>query len=218
MREVAQRCLLVLAQRLIARGQSRQGRQVKTPRDQPQYGCRIVRSVIDEPAARERRDHESRDARSRTNEITLGRCRVIPSTTELIIGDDDYHVFPLRAGLQLRHQVGDVRVAIVELEYSHGQPEQYVLPLSLEGGEKPSSPQGVIAILRRTDGSQAFLMDALFDPAAAARIRVLATRTGTARTPTCSYHRLPITEPFRTCASRSRTHMSGSNLAGGRGK
>jgi maltose alpha-D-glucosyltransferase/alpha-amylase len=71
-----------------------------------------------------------------------------------------------------------MRVAIVELEYSHGQPEQYVLPLSLEGGEKPSSPQGVIAILRRTDGPQAFLMDALFDPAAAGSL-LEAMRTGT---------------------------------------
>ncbi len=71
-----------------------------------------------------------------------------------------------------------MRVAIVELEYSHGQPEQYVLPLSIEGGEKPSSPQGVIAILRRTDGSQAFLMDAPFDPAAAASL-LEAMRTGT---------------------------------------
>src|ERR1700736_4885633 len=68
MREVAQRCLVIRAERLIAYGQSRQGRQVKTPRDQAQYGSRIVRSVIDEPPARERRDHESRDARSRTNE------------------------------------------------------------------------------------------------------------------------------------------------------
>ncbi|HET7784839.1 MAG TPA: phosphotransferase [Myxococcales bacterium] len=71
-----------------------------------------------------------------------------------------------------------LRLAIVQVEFSHGDPESYVLPLALESGEKPVSPQAVIATLRRLDGSQLYLVDALFDPASAAAL-LSAIRTGT---------------------------------------
>jgi maltose alpha-D-glucosyltransferase/alpha-amylase len=53
-----------------------------------------------------------------------------------------------------------------------------VIPLSVETGEKPAAAAGVIAVLRRPDGTQAFLMDALFDPPASASL-LEAMRTGT---------------------------------------
>jgi maltose alpha-D-glucosyltransferase/alpha-amylase len=71
-----------------------------------------------------------------------------------------------------------LRFAVLQVEFSHGEAESYVLPLAVEQGEKPISPQGVIAVLRRSDGTQAFLVDALFDPAAAAGL-LEAMRTGT---------------------------------------
>jgi maltose alpha-D-glucosyltransferase/alpha-amylase len=71
-----------------------------------------------------------------------------------------------------------VRVAIVEVKFSQGEPDQFVIPLSIEVGEKPAAAAGVIAILRRPDGTQAFLMDALFDPAASASL-LETMRTGT---------------------------------------
>ena len=71
-----------------------------------------------------------------------------------------------------------VRFAIVQAEFSQGEAENYLLPLSIEPGEKPLATQGVIATLKRSDGTQAVLMDALFDPAAAASL-LEAMRTGT---------------------------------------
>jgi maltose alpha-D-glucosyltransferase/alpha-amylase len=71
-----------------------------------------------------------------------------------------------------------LRIVIVQVEFSHGEPESYVLPLALEPGEKPASPQAVIAMLRRHDGSQLYLVDALFDPSSAAAL-LSAIRTGT---------------------------------------
>src|SRR5207237_295738 len=71
-----------------------------------------------------------------------------------------------------------IRLALVQVEFSHGEPEQYVLPLALEAGEKPASPQAVIAVLRRGDGSQAYLVDALFDASSATAL-LDAIRTGT---------------------------------------
>jgi maltose alpha-D-glucosyltransferase/alpha-amylase len=70
-----------------------------------------------------------------------------------------------------------VRFALIEVQFNQGEPDQFVVPLSLETGEKPASSAGVIAILRRTDGSQAFLMDALFDNAASASL-LESMRTG----------------------------------------
>ncbi|HEY4731245.1 MAG TPA: phosphotransferase [Myxococcales bacterium] len=71
-----------------------------------------------------------------------------------------------------------IRVALLDVEFSQGEPEQYVLPLALESGEKPAPPQSVIATVRRADGSQAALVDALSDPAASAAL-LEAIRTGT---------------------------------------
>ncbi|MFN2548436.1 MAG: phosphotransferase [Myxococcales bacterium] len=71
-----------------------------------------------------------------------------------------------------------LRVALVQIEFSQGDPENFVLPLAIEVGEKPASPQAVIAQLRRSDGSPAFLVDALFDPPASANL-LEAMRTGT---------------------------------------
>ncbi|TMA25952.1 MAG: maltose alpha-D-glucosyltransferase [Deltaproteobacteria bacterium] len=70
-----------------------------------------------------------------------------------------------------------VRVAVIQVDFSQGEPDQFVAPLSLVGGEKPPAPAGLIAILRRSDGTQLFLMDALFDPAAAASL-LESMRTG----------------------------------------
>ena len=36
---------------------------------------------------------------------------MIPCAAELVVGDDDHHVLPLRTGAQFRHQIGDVRIA-----------------------------------------------------------------------------------------------------------
>ncbi len=71
-----------------------------------------------------------------------------------------------------------LRVAFAQVEYSHGEPETYVLPFAIETGEKPASPPAVVAILRRTDGTQAYLTDALLDPATAGAL-LAAIRTGT---------------------------------------
>jgi len=71
-----------------------------------------------------------------------------------------------------------IRVAVLDVEFSQGEPEQYVLPLALESGEKPAPPQAVIATVRRAGGSQAALVDALSDPAASAAL-LEAIRTGT---------------------------------------
>jgi maltose alpha-D-glucosyltransferase / alpha-amylase len=71
-----------------------------------------------------------------------------------------------------------IRLALVQVEFSHGEPEHYVLPLAVEAGEKPASPQAVIAVLRRGDGSQVYLVDALFDSASASAL-LEAIRTGT---------------------------------------
>jgi maltose alpha-D-glucosyltransferase/alpha-amylase len=71
-----------------------------------------------------------------------------------------------------------IRFALVSVEYTQGEGEQYVVPLAVESSEKPASPPAVIAILRRSHGSQAYLVDALFDPTAAAAL-LGAIRTGT---------------------------------------
>ena len=71
-----------------------------------------------------------------------------------------------------------VRVALLRVEFSQGEGEDYVLPLAVEATEAPGSPQAVIAILRRNNGSQAYLVEALADPAAAAAL-LEGIRTGT---------------------------------------
>src|SRR6202022_1240481 len=65
-----------------------------------------------------------------------------------------------------------------EVEFSQGEPEQYVLPLTLQPEEKSTPAQAVIAVLRRSDGSQLQLVDALSHSAASAAL-LEATRTGT---------------------------------------
>jgi maltose alpha-D-glucosyltransferase/alpha-amylase len=75
-------------------------------------------------------------------------------------------------------QLDSVRFAFAQVEYSHGEPESYVLPLAVEPGDRPVSPQSVIASLRRADGSQALLVDALYEPGPAAHL-LEAMRTGT---------------------------------------
>jgi maltose alpha-D-glucosyltransferase / alpha-amylase len=72
----------------------------------------------------------------------------------------------------------EVRLAVVQVEFSQGGPDNYVLPLSVEWGEKLAAPPAVIASLRRTDGAQGLLVDALLD-APAARSLLESMRTGT---------------------------------------
>jgi len=71
-----------------------------------------------------------------------------------------------------------LRFAMVEVEFSQGEPEQYVLPLAMQPDDKPAAAQAVIALLRRTDGSQIHLVDALSDAAASTAL-LEAIRTGT---------------------------------------
>src|SRR3954471_4658500 len=75
-------------------------------------------------------------------------------------------------------QLDALRIAIVQVEFSLGDVDSYVLPLAIEAGEKPSAPQGVIASGRRAGGSHAFLGDALLEPAAAKAL-LEAMRTAT---------------------------------------
>src|SRR5438132_3169062 len=74
--------------------------------------------------------------------------------------------------------VDSLRFAMLEVEFSQGEPEQYVLPLTLQPEEKSTPAQAVIAVLRRSDGSQLQLVDALSDSAASAAL-LEAIRTGT---------------------------------------
>ncbi len=70
-----------------------------------------------------------------------------------------------------------IRFTLLHVDFGQGEPEQYVLPLAIESGEKPAAPQAVIAALRRGD-SQAYLVDALFDPQSASAL-LEAIRAGT---------------------------------------
>jgi maltose alpha-D-glucosyltransferase/alpha-amylase len=71
-----------------------------------------------------------------------------------------------------------LRLAILEVEFSIGDSANYVLPLVVTAGDKAPPPQAVIASLRRADGTQAYLIDALFDGPAATSL-LEAMRTGT---------------------------------------
>ncbi|HEX4382257.1 MAG TPA: phosphotransferase [Myxococcales bacterium] len=71
-----------------------------------------------------------------------------------------------------------LRLGILQVEFATGEPANYVVPLVVTSGEKPPPPQAVIATLRRADGTQAWLIDALFDGAAATSL-LDAMRTGT---------------------------------------
>ena len=71
-----------------------------------------------------------------------------------------------------------LQIAIVEVEFARGDPATYVVPLAVRPAGEASVPQAVIATLRRADGSQAVLLDALGDPASAAAL-LEAIRTGT---------------------------------------
>jgi maltose alpha-D-glucosyltransferase/alpha-amylase len=70
-----------------------------------------------------------------------------------------------------------VRFAVLQVEFSVGESSNYVLPLAIATGERPP-PQALIASLRRTDGVQVWLIDALFDTAAGSSL-LEAMRTGT---------------------------------------
>jgi maltose alpha-D-glucosyltransferase/alpha-amylase len=70
-----------------------------------------------------------------------------------------------------------LRFVIVQVEFNMGEAANYVLPLAVTSGERPPPP-AIIASLRRGDGAQAFLIDALFDPASAVTL-LEAMRTGT---------------------------------------
>ncbi len=58
------------------------------------------------------RDDQRRDPRAGAPEVALGHGLVVPEAAVLVIGHDDQHVLPLRAGLQLGDHAGDVRVAV----------------------------------------------------------------------------------------------------------
>ena len=70
------------------------------------------------------------------------------------------------------------RLLVLQVEFSHGDAEQVAVPVTLQPGERPATPQAVIAMVRRADGSPAFLLDALADPASAQGL-LEAVRTGT---------------------------------------
>ena len=74
--------------------------------------------------------------------------------------------------------VDSLRFAMLEVEFSQGEPEQYVLPLAIQPDDKPAAGQAVIAVLRRSDNLQLYLVDALSDSAASAAL-LDAVRTGT---------------------------------------
>ena len=64
------------------------------------------------PFFAERRDDDRRDPGAGADLVAGRRCDVVPGAAVLVVGDDDDHVVPLRAGLQLRDEVGDLRVAV----------------------------------------------------------------------------------------------------------
>ena len=84
------------------------------------------------------------------------------------------------AGVQILDVIplDGIRIAFVEVEYSQGSSERYVTPVAIETGERPANPASVIAMLRRPDGGQAFLVDALQSPQGSSAI-LEAMRTGT---------------------------------------
>ncbi|KAI1696756.1 doxX domain-containing protein [Ditylenchus destructor] len=114
-RQVAHRLTPSRLQRIVTLLQTRQRRQTEAPRDQPQHRRRVVLRVIHRPHLRERRDHQRRNPRARSDLVALGRRDVVPLAAVLVVGHDDHHVLPLRAGLQLGHQVGDLLVRVGDL-------------------------------------------------------------------------------------------------------
>ena len=73
--------------------------------------CRIVRRMIDPPSLCIWRYDNRGDPVTRAPAITLRRCHVIPEAAIFVIGDDDEHVLPLRALLQVRNHIRDVLIA-----------------------------------------------------------------------------------------------------------
>ena len=47
--------------------------------------------------------------------VTLRRCDVVPLTAVLVVRDHDHHMRPLRARLELGHEVGDVQVSVIDV-------------------------------------------------------------------------------------------------------
>jgi hypothetical protein len=50
-------------------------------------------------------------ARARATAVGLGRRGVIPEATVLVVGNDDGHVLPLGARLELGDDIGDMGIA-----------------------------------------------------------------------------------------------------------
>ena len=113
-------------------------------------------------------------------------------------------------------------VVLVTVEYTEGDPEQYVLPLALARGERASeiverTPHAVIA-RALVEGSEALLVDALAEPAC---VRSLIEQIGRRRRfrgehgviasqPTAAFRRLvrpdtPLPEPVLSRAEQSNT-------------
>lgn len=113
-------------------------------------------------------------------------------------------------------------LVLVTVEYTEGDPEQYVLPLALSRGERASeiverTPHAVIA-RALVEGSEALLVDALAEPAC---VRSLIEQIGRRRRfrgehgviasqPTAAFRRLvrpdaPLPEPVLSRAEQSNT-------------
>ena len=107
-RQIAQRRLVVGGHGPVTHRDAAQGRQLEAAGDEAQDRSRVHRRVVDEAAAGERRDDDRRNARARPPAVALGRRDVVPDAAILVIGDDDQHVRPLRALLEMADDIGDM--------------------------------------------------------------------------------------------------------------
>lgn len=71
--------------------------------------------MINETAAGERRDNDGRDPAARSPTIAFRWRGVIPYAAIFIIGDDDQHMRPLRAFFQMPDDVGNMRIARLDI-------------------------------------------------------------------------------------------------------
>ena len=101
--------------------------------DQPKNRGRVVLGMIHGALVCEWRDHESRDAGARSQQIAGRRCHAVPLTTELVPRDHDHQVGRLRARLQLGHEIrdvgiatGDVRITRMLVQIALGLVEDYL--------------------------------------------------------------------------------------------
>ena len=63
---------------------------------------RVHRRAVDEPLARERRDHDAGHALAGAPDVARGRRDVIPAAAVFVVGDDDRGVRPERPGCSAR--------------------------------------------------------------------------------------------------------------------